>query len=346
MTVVEQRPIVVRGTPSVRRRVRWLPTLAAVVAVLVVAELGVRLLEHRLPPPSGWVSDEYPIKRDRMADLAGTGGVGVALVGSSVMDVSVDPALLSEEATGGRGAYNAALIGATPVIVDIWTRELVVPELRPDVVVVAVSSRDLNGNGASMRQHGEDFVASPGGSWLLGSHSIADAAEWWLLEHSALIRHRESLRRPLEAVFGYDPPDRTESALTDLGLQTHLVDDQYRRDRAIQDFFRQQPLRDFAVTDDQLDAVRRLASALETSGIRVVLLDVPVTDDYVELHPRGEADVAAYTAAVDEISTATGAEVLRPGRWPAELFSDPLHLNGAGVRRLSAAVDAYLAAGR
>jgi len=69
---------------------------------------------------------------------------------------------------------------------------------------------------------------------------------------------------------------------------------------------------------------------------------VPVTDDYVGLHPRGADDMATYTAAIDALAAASGSEVLRPGRWPEDLFSDPLHLNRAGVERLTAELDRYL----
>jgi hypothetical protein len=196
-----------------------------------------------------------------------------------------------------------------------------------------------------MQLQAERFRASLGGGWLLGTHSVADSVEWWLDEHSALLRNRQSLRRPLEALAGYDPPDRDATVVTDLGLETHLLEQRYRGDERARAFFRREPLRDFDVTDDQLAAVRQLASALVADGVRVVVLDVPVTQDYVDLHPAGAADYARYQAAVDAVVAETGAELLRPGLWPAELFSDPLHPNGLGVERLSEALDRYLAAG-
>jgi hypothetical protein len=332
----------VRGTATVQRRRRWwrrlLPFVAAVVVVLLAAEVAVRAVEDRLPPPSGWISDEYPRKVARIDDLAAHGGAGVVLLGSSVMDVAVDPAGLSVP----RGAYNAGLIGATPRIVDAWGRNLVVPKLRPDTVVVAISSRDLNGNGVGMASTDELFEGSAGGRWLLGTQSLADRAEWWLDRHSALLRQRQNLRRPLEALGHYDPPDRNFTQLTDGGLETHLLDTTYRDDEAARAFFRREPMRDFAVTDDQLGALRRLVGSLRGDGIRVVVLDVPVTADYVSLHPHGAADYDAYERAIDAVGADFDADVLRPGVWPTELFSDALHLNGDGVRRLTAELDRHL----
>ena len=307
---------------------RW---AAAVVTVLLVAEVGVRLLTDVLPPPAGWPTDEYPLKDERTEELAGDGGVGVVVVGSSVADVSVDPAGLDH----ARGAYNAGLVGATAWIVDAWTRELVVPRLDPDVVVVAVSSRDLNDNGAGVALSDGLFRRSEGGRRVLGTESTADEVERWLDERSALLRYREVLRRPFEAWAGYDPPDRDAAAITELGLETHLLDERYA-DRAFAvDFMRREPLRDFALDGVQEAAFERLVTGLVADGRRVVVVDVPVTQDYVDAHPRGEQDMDDYRAVVDAVVARTGAELVRPGVWEPSLFSDPLHLNGAGVDRLT-----------
>lgn len=315
---------------------RLLRVAAVVVATLAAGEVAVRAIEDRLPPASGWVSDEYPAKRARMAELARAGGVEVVVLGSSVVDVAIDPAALSMP------AYNAGLIAASPVIVETWARELAVPLLEPEVAVVGISSRDLNGNGAGMRARDEQFRASLGGAWLLGRHSAADRVEWWLNEHSALVRNRQALRRPLEALAGYDPPDRNRTQLTDLGLETELRDHAFRASGDIVEFFRREPLAGFDVTEDQLGAFRRLVAGLVADGLRVVVLDMPVTDDYVALHPDGAEDHRRYEEAVDEVVAATGAALLRPGVWPDELFADPLHLNAFGGERLTAELDALL----
>jgi hypothetical protein len=316
---------------------RW---AVAVVATLVLAEVTVRLVAGSLPPPAGWPSDEYPQKDDRMAELAGDGGAGVAIVGSSVADVSIDPTALPHP----RGAYNAGLAGATAWIVDVWTRRLVVPQLDPDVVVVAVSSRDLNDNGLGVSGRDESFRTSRGGRHLLGTESTADRVERWLAERSALVRYREVLRRPLEAWTGYEPPGRDAfGAITDEGLLTEVLEHPYRDDDDTRTFFRTEPLRDFALGGEQQAAFERLVTALVADGRRVIVVDVPVTEDYVEAHPAGSSDMAAYRAVVDRIVAAAGAELVRPGIWDEALFSDALHLNGAGVERLTALLAEVLA---
>jgi hypothetical protein len=305
---------------------RW---ALAVAAVLLAAEALTRSLTGVLPPPAGWPTDEYPLKDDRTTELAASGGVGVVIVGSSVADVSIDAAELHH----ARGAYNAGLVGATAQIVDAWTRELVVPRLDPDVVVVAVSSRDLNDNGAGVAVSDESFRQSPGGRRLLRTESAADRLERWLDDRSALLRYREVLRRPLEAFTGYDPPDRNAAAITDSGLETRLLGDDYRGDAEILRFMRDEPLRQFALGGVQQAAFEHLVLGLAAGGRRVVVLDVPVTADYVASHPHGEDDVGARRA---------GVELVRPGVWADRFFSDPLHLNGSGVARLTSLVDAAL----
>jgi hypothetical protein len=339
-------PAVITDTPPLPRR-RWRPRLArlvvTVLCVLLVGELTVRALESRLPPAPLWDTDEYPQKIEHMDELARGGGAGVLLLGSSVMDVSVDPSGLT--ALDGRPAYNAGLIGATPFIVDVWARNVVAPTLQPSTVVIGISSRDVNLNGVGLETSDPRFLNAPAVRDLLGTQSVVDEIEWQFLQRSALVRYRLLLRRPLEAILGYDAPDRNTTELTPGGLETHLLATQYRSDEVVQAFFRREPLAGFTLSTKQLDALGRLAVWFREQGARVVLLDVPVTADYIDLHPAGAADYESYGQALAGLAGQAGVELLRPGIWDPSLFSDPLHLNGAGVERLTAELDAYLTQG-
>ena len=327
-------------TPPRRHRVRRL--VVTVLCVLLLAELTVRALESQLPPAPVWDTDEYPMKIEQMDDLAELGGAGTVLLGSSVADVSVDPAGLTPH--DGRPAYNAGLIGATPFIVDVWARNIVLPTLRPSTVVIAISSRDVNRNGVGLEPSDARFLRAPATRELLGTQSFVDEVEWQLSEWSALVRYRLLLRRPLEAVFGYDAPDRNMTELSPTGLETHLLADQYQGSDVVLDFFRREPLAGYELSTHQLDALEGVMTWLRGQGIRVVLLDVPVTADYIALHPQTD-DFSTYQAALAAIAGRTGAELWHPGTWEPEFFSDPLHLNGAGVDRLTAELNAYLTQG-
>src|SRR3546814_12307906 len=135
--------------------------LLAALAVLVVAEVGVRLVEDRLPPPPDWYSPEYGVKERQLRDLAAEGGASVALLGSSVIDVAVDPAGLDGPVTADRPAYNAGLIGANLEMVDVWSEHVVEPALAPDVAVIAISSRDVNATGPGPASPTPGFAPLP-----------------------------------------------------------------------------------------------------------------------------------------------------------------------------------------
>jgi hypothetical protein len=65
---------------------------------------------------------------------------------------------------------------------------------------------------------------------------------------------------------------------------------------------------------------------------------LPVTADYVSLHPNGRADHDAFLAAVRDVTARAGVPLIdlhdaAPG---PEVFADTHHLNAAGTAWLSA----------
>src|SRR3546814_4623858 len=91
MTTTQAPPTPIDEVPDTagrRPRRRLGRVLLAALAVLVVAEVGVRLVEDRLPPPPDWYTPEYGVKERQLRDLAAEGGASVALLGSSVIDRS------------------------------------------------------------------------------------------------------------------------------------------------------------------------------------------------------------------------------------------------------------------
>jgi hypothetical protein len=334
-------PVAAPRTMTLRRVVPRV--IAALVVLLLLAELFVRLVENRLPPPPKWPTKEIYIKEQRLGKLAKAGGASVVIIGSSVVDISVDPARFSPAGRGKRGGYNASLIGVGPIVVDIWTRLLVQPKLRPDTVVIGISSRDVNAN-SSVGTGAEGFVKTPGAKHLLGTETAADKVKRELSERSALVRYRQVLRQPAEALLHYQPPKELKLGLTPQGLETHLLGVNMQDTPEVRAFFHREPLHNFALSPAALRAIERLAAFLEKGGTRVILLDVPVTNLYVQLHPKGIADYQAYESAINDVATRTGAELVHAGTWDPLFFSDPLHLNRAGMVRLTRVLDAHLSA--
>jgi hypothetical protein len=321
--------------------------LGLALVVLLVAELGIRLVEDRLPPPVEWYTPEYGIKEEQMADLGDrSDGASVVFIGSSVIDVSVDPSKVASPPEDERPAYNAGLIGANLEMVDLWSEHVVEPALRPSVVVIGVSSRDVNRNGAGLESQTAGFYKLPAVRRLLGTESAIQKVESRLSDVSRLFKYRTVLRRPLEALFEYDSPDRNLAMNTDLGQELHLADVAYQGGPNVEAFFRAEPLLAYTASETQFGAVRNTIDRLHAAGVRVILLDVPVTDQYVRLHPRGAEDYRSYEAALNVLAAQTGAELVDTGTWLPPAFSDPLHLNGFGAELLTTVIDQYLRDGR
>jgi len=329
--------------PTARPR-RLRIALVSALLVLLAGEGTVRLLEEQLLPPPDWYTPEYNIKQDQMADLEERGGASVVFIGSSVIDVALDPAGLTDP--GDRPAYNAGLIGANPEMVDRWSELVVEPALRPDVVVIGLSSRDVNRNGVALESQTAGFYRLPAMRRLLGRESIPEQIERRAGELSRLVRYRTVLRRPLETIGDYDAPDRNRPMNDERGMELHLRDAPYQGGQRIEDFFRNEPLHDFALSEVQLTALQRTIDRLQDAGVRVILVDVPVTTQYVTLHPNGASDYRAYEVAVNQLAADTGIELLDAGLWAQDSFSDPLHLNGVGGDALTGLVDGYLLDGR
>lgn len=317
--------------------------LGVAVAVLLLAEVAVRLVEARLPAPMDWYTTEYATKVEQMEGLlARHGGASVVFLGSSVIDVSIDPMQMKAPATAARPAYNGGLVGANLEMVDFWSEHLVEPALHPEVAVIAVSSRDVNRNGAALESQTSGFYDLPAVRRILGVESLAEQVERRIGETSRLVRHRAALRRPFESLAGHDAPGR---ALTHsvLGHELHLTDVSYRGDAAVEAFFRSEPLLRFAPSPTQLDALAAMIVRLDRSGVRVIVLDVPVTSRYIALHPNGVADYRSYEVALNGLAAQLAVELVDAGTWPQGSFADPMHLNGAGASALTALVDGYLA---
>jgi hypothetical protein len=335
-----EAPVVAPPTLSFRRV--GVRVVVAIVVVLLLAELAVRIAGDRLPPSGRWPTAEYASKVKQLHRLSKTGGAGVVAFGSSIIDVSFNPARLQPAASGKRGAYNAGILGTSPSVIAKWANLVVLPATRPDTVLLAVSSRDLNANGVATRGLDAEFLNAPEVRHLLGTDSFTQRMTRKAETVSQLVGHRELLRRPLQS-YGVWHPDAFALELTKSGFDAELNDKTYRSDAKLRAYYRANLLHQFQLSTTESASLERFVRELRARGTRVVLVDVPVTQLYIDLHPRGQADMTDYRAAIDGVVKRTGAELVSFGVWPDALFSDPLHVNGKGSARLSDELNAYLA---
>src|SRR5688500_18520733 len=105
---------------------RLLRVIAAASAVVVVAELAVRWRADELPAPVTWSAPELDVKEAQIDQLEASGGASTVFLGSSTVDVGVDPSALSPDGAGGRPSYNAATGAASIGMIDLWARHVVI----------------------------------------------------------------------------------------------------------------------------------------------------------------------------------------------------------------------------
>lgn len=329
---------------STARRMRAVAVL--LLGLVLLAELGVRARAASMPDPLRWSAPELQYKEQQIHRLEGRGGASVVFLGSSVVDVGVDPTLVPQP-RGGRPVYNAATGGGSIAMIDTWGERVAVPRLKPDVVVVGLVSRELNPNDPVQASLERSFLASPAVRELQGTETFAQQAECHAEQWSTLYKYRTLLRqrRFLANVVGNGsaPTRHARSKTTaDDGQYQGFLQLRYNGASAAQ--FRATALRDFRVGAGQLATLRHLLTYLKAHVPHVIVVDMPVTATYVSLHPHGRADQEAFDRALAAEAAAVGARLVRPGVWPEDTFADPAHLNGNGARRLTTMLAAELAA--
>jgi len=305
--------------------------------VVLAAELSLRALAGRLPEPVGWKQRDLGLVVERMEAVARSGrSVDVAFLGSSAATFAFEPDELADE-TGLRG-FVAGMPGASVTSLDLWAREMVVPLLRPRMVVIALTSREMNANAEPQRRFREGYLDSPERRRLLGTETAGDRLRRIASEHSAVIRYRSYLRRPAAFVKNFVDPTKLEGPIE------YGPNGEPRWARAdapysipVMEPWRHGDLTDFDVTEEA-PSLDRLIRFLRTEGIEVVLVELPVVESlYVGYHPRGAADLRAFRTALAERADMqdvplVGAPTLEPiETW----FVDDIHLNRAGAARFT-----------
>jgi hypothetical protein len=270
----------------------------------------------------------------------------VVFVGNSVARDDLDPETFSTADPGLRSAYNAALDAAGPGQIARWLPEEVIPRLDPEVVVWALTSPDLNDAAPASRAALESYASSVG-----GRDDLVGRLQRPLVEHLALVRHREGLSDPAalwDAASGVGPDadgDGTE-LIGPWGEGRSRANLQYvPDDPGVRGFVASQLLADYRIGGEQAETARALVEDLLADGREVVLLLPPVTDEFIELHPDPGA-WEDYRATVQEIADATGAQLVDLTEvGETSWFADTHHLNADGARELTGLVAAQLPAG-
>jgi hypothetical protein len=330
------------------------PVVIAVI-VLLVAEGCVRAASSHLPPPQRWFVPEAQHKADQLGGwVAHHGRGGVVILGASMADDDIDPAVLDADlgpaGPGGPAApsaYNASLAGTSLESISLWAASEVIPRLGPRLVVLGLSPVELNGGIPGEAAGNAAFRGAPAVRQLLGDETLLQRASRYAGDVSALFRERAILRRPTAWIHGRRNGASGTGALTDpplsadgMGLtstherfgyfQGRPVPESARAAQLTGDLFHQ-----FAVSPAKVALLTQLVDHILAGGAMVVLVDLPLSSSAVGYLPHHAADVASTAAALAQVARSTGAPFLQTGVWPLGLFADPVHLNGEGARALS-----------
>ena len=325
---------------------------AMVLVVLALSELGARAFSPYLPEAQVWSDKSTQVKVAQMDRLAWREGcVDIAFVGNSMTRDAIDPRTYTAADPDHRSAYNAALDAATPSLLSRWTLEEVQPRLDPATVVLGLSSFDLNDNARIAASALDSYETAP-----LSRDDLFGRLQAPFIEHSDVFRYRNELRDPAEVWAGIQrvrSGERQERLSAD-GIEGIIGPDgeglsrrplQYTGAVSIQRLLQTELLNDFRMGGTQIDAADGLISELADRGVEVVLLVLPVTQDYVELHPDGGADFQQFLVTARRLAERTGAVLVDAHGWAGgdAQFADTHHLNGDGALAFSADLPDLLA---
>lgn len=304
---------------------------------IAAAEITVRAAASDLKEPLLWPAWEQQNKIAAMDVLSRTGGSPIVLVGGSTVDDGFDPAQLRAMLHTKRPIFDAGLQGADMRVVDMWTRNVVVPRLHPKVIVIGMNSVQFNDNWKSQRTLYARTLESATGRQMAGTATVLDRITNWFNNTSYLVRYRSVLRNPWTA-FGRSGGQRGQ-AVTPTGLFVHGDPIRpYGTDLLGFPDFWAGAFANYGVGGVQFQALDRLVRSLTAQHIKVAIVRMPTTSDFPSFFPHKDQDVATYDAVLRRFVATHDVQLFdAQSAIPGDhaLFADPIHLKATGRARLT-----------
>lgn len=302
--------------PSRPIRRWWITVAVATLAVLVVAEVAVRIAADQLGDPLVWhvrsAQNTAEALRSRPTD------VDVVVLGSSAVAAAIDPGRFMEADECARTAYNASTAGAVPSVTADWLDRVVLPSVDPDVVVVGVAARDLSRDAAS--------ITAPYFRAVAVRDDFGARADRWFSSWSYLVRYRNTLRSPRVLKARIDEIRSGED-------QADVYDENGFRaiDNADQVDTTEQTNSPGLVLDPaQVRALDRLVVSLRDRGVTPVIAAMGSSERYAST-PRGASLTRDAAAAIDDLAERRDVQLvdLRSVSDPTK-YVDLVHTNSIG----------------
>ena len=333
-------PVIDTDRPGLAGLLPRRPSKTALIAlaVLVVAELIARFLAGGLPNPD-WNFAQTDLKVKEMQALAeGDRSADVLVIGNS----SVAAGFIGDELEDLLGidtVYNAALDGSSMRQMEDWALNVAVPLTNPGVLVIGLTSRDLNDDSISNAEVFDKYLESAGRARFLGEEKIGQKVQRTLADISALVKISPFLRDPASLVSQYDPSGANDGSF-------QLPSDDYDTRTLDVTRTREGALNDFALGGIETEALQNLTDALEAQGIDVVIVEMPfLAEDYLPLHQNGAADYEAFHEAAVAFAESQALPYLdlTDYPWTKSEFYDFIHLNSSGIALINSMLAEQLA---
>ena len=279
---------------------------------VVLVELAFVGLDSRLQDPLLWYSPTVQEKAEEIAS-GDIDEADVLFIGSSMTDRDVDVDTF-ESATGIQ-AWNGGIPGAQVSVLDRWLVDQVIPASDPDLIVLGLSSLELNDGRL-------DPTIDRYERQLITREDVFAQGERSLMTVSAFYRHRQQLRTPLNflADITGDP------ALSDEVQAGPAPVDGFRPGNISR--IRETVLNDYSLGGRETEALEALLSRLESGTAQVVVVWMPVPERYVELHPGGVEDFEAARTLAASAASDSGALFIDLSRsFDDASFADLTHLS-------------------
>jgi hypothetical protein len=285
-------------------------SIGTFIGVVVAAEVFARMLLPSLPTDvHTWPRAEIGQKLEQIERMESRGEqVDVLFAGSSLVAAGINPQLFTQQS--GLTSYNAAFAGSSMRTVARWVLDIVEPKLSPEVIVIGMASRDVNDGGPKNLTVYESFMNSPG--YKQETASLAHRLEGSLEDISIFLRYRRRFREPTTLIEENRTPveeQRIRKVIGPRGLRVQEPKN-YALLSEMRSTLQTGALSDFSLGGAERDAIVEMQDQLQARGVELMLLDMPVNDDYVDAHEAPRHNMVQYRAFVDRLADETGAALI------------------------------------